>query len=401
MHEVAEFGVAAHWGYKQKVNPNLQESHEFRWIKELLEILNNTPNPEEFLENTKLAMYYDRVFCFTPKGELIALPRGATALDFAFELHTDIGLNCIGARVNGRVAPLKTPLENGDQVEIFKSKSPAVMAAWEKFVTTGKAKSEIRKFLRIKQKEEYYHLGRSLIMRAANSIGSEYNDQIMNQLSGLFKRQSVEDLIIDVGAGVITRNEMIQALNIKPVIDSTSSADNVTPLHPLSLLKFKAKKKSIAPKETAPLPIQGLTPGLAVHFANCCCPIPGDRIVGIMHPGRGVNIHVVDCEQVHNFTGDSESQIVDVQWGNNDSEPLTLISRITVILANELGSLARLAHAIAEHGVNIQNIKIISRSMDFFDLRLDIEVRGISQLKGLLIGLKALDCVHSAKRCKE
>jgi GTP diphosphokinase / guanosine-3',5'-bis(diphosphate) 3'-diphosphatase len=387
MHEIAELGVAAHWAYKQN-QPSTIEGTHYRWIRELLEILENASSAEEFLENTKLEMYYDQVFCFSPKGDLIALPRGATPVDFAFAVHSNMGLTCIGARVNGRIVPLKTQLENGDQVEILRSKTPMPSPAWEKFVVTGKARAEIRKYIRSKQKEEYVNLGRAIITKTFQQSDKEYKEETLKAVLPLFKRPNVEDLLAGIGEGLVDRNEVIKALHPEYQEDKKSK-------NPLSLLKFKKTKS--APKETKGMPIKGLIPGMAIHFAGCCHPLPGDRIVGIVNTGKGITIHTADCEMLENFSSTPERWI-DVSWEGTGEEKY--IGRVKVTLSNETGSLAKITSAIAHDQANISNLKIAGRSLDFFELQLDVEVKGLQQLNNLITSIRSLDCVHSVERYK-
>lgn len=386
MHQVAELGVAAHWAYKQNAK---NESGQYRWIRELLEILDNASTAEEFLENTKLEMYYDQVFCFTPKGDLIALPRGATPIDFAFALHSDIGLSCIGARVNGRIVPLKTQLEHGDQVEILRSKTATPSPSWEKFVVTGKARSEIRKYIRSRQHEEFLNLGRSILLRTFQQAKHEFNEADLSSVLDRFKKDSVEDLISAVGEGIISRIDVFKALHPDQKISDKKS------LNPLSLLKFKNRK--IDEETKKPVSIQGLIPGMAIHFAGCCHPLPGDRIVGIVNTGKGITIHTADCELLENFAGTPERWI-DVSWEGIGED--RYVGRIKITVSNESGSLAMVTNAIAADKANISNIKIVGRSLDFFELLVDIEVKGVNQLSNLIIALRALDCVHSVDRYK-
>jgi GTP pyrophosphokinase len=388
MHKVAELGVAAHWGYKQKIDPST-EGTQFRWIRELLEILDNASNAQEFLENTKLEMYYDQVFCFTPKGDLIALPKGATPVDFAFALHSNIGLSCIGARVNGRIVPLKMQLENGDQVEILRSKNPMPSPAWEKFVITGKARAEIRKFIRSKQREEYYNLGKAILSKTFQQANKDFNEKALNAVLDQFRRESTEEVIVGVGEGLINRIDVFNAIYPDHRMSDKRS------INPLSLLKFKSKKKEPAPNQS--VPIKGLIPGMAIHFAGCCHPLPGDRIVGIVNTGKGITIHTSDCEMLENFTNTPEKWI-DVTWEGSGED--MYVGRIKITLSNEAGSLAEATRSIALEQANVTNIKVIGRSLDFFELLLDIEVKGVNQLTNLIISLRALDCVHSVERYK-
>ncbi len=387
MHEVAELGVAAHWSYKQNAT---SDGLQFRWIRELLEILDNASNAEEFLENTKLEMYYDQVFCFTPKGDLIALPRGATPVDFAFALHSNIGLSCIGARVNGRIVPLKTQLEHGDQVEIMRSKVAMPSPSWEKFVVTGKARAEIRKYVGSKQHEEYFNLGKSILQKLFQQYGKDFSEKELGKIAEKFKRNSAAELIAGVGEGVVNRMDIIKELYPEEKI-----ADKKSSLNPLSLLKFKNRKTE--KEKSQPVTINGLIPGMAIHFAGCCHPLPGDRIVGIVNSGKGITIHTSDCDMLENFSSTPERWI-DVAWEGIGDEKYT--ARIKVTVANETGGLAEVTAAIAQDKANISNLKIVGRSLDFFELLIDVEVKGLNQLSNLLVSLRSLNCVHSVERYK-
>lgn len=387
MNEIAEFGVAAHWAYKQNLE-NIEGTH-YRWIRELLEILENAANAEEFLENTKLEMYYDQVFCFTPQGDLIALPVNSTPVDFAFAVHSNVGLTCIGARVNGRIVPLKTQLENGDQVEILKSKTPMPSPTWEKFVVTGKARAEIRKFIRSTQRDEYLNLGRAILSKGCQQIGKEFRDDLLKPLLDTYKKTDVQDLLAGIGEGLINRNEVMKALFPEDNVEKKNR-------NPLSLLKFKSSKPPV-PAQDKSVPIKGLIPGMAIHFAGCCHPLPGDRIVGIVNTGKGITIHTADCEMLENFSSSPERWI-DVNWEGTGEE--RYLGRVKITLSNESGSLAEITHVIAYEKANIMNIKVIGRSIDFFELFLDLEVKGVQQLNNLITSVRSLNCVHSIERYK-
>lgn len=387
MHEVAEIGVAAHWAYKQGMQHT--GGTQYRWIRELLEILKNAYSAEEFLENTKLEMYYDQVFCFTPRGELIALPRGATPVDFAFAVHSDVGLTCIGARVNGRIVPLKTQLENGDQVEILRSKTPMPSPTWEKFVATGKARAEIRKFIRSKQRGEYINLGRAILAKTFQQAGKEFNEDSLTPILEQFKRASVEDLVVAVGEGLVNRLDIYKALYPNEDIEKKSKYPS------LSLLNFRGRKKPDIKDKS--IPIKGLIPGMAIHFAGCCHPLPGDRIVGIVNTGKGISIHTSDCDMLENFANVPERWI-DVSWEGVSDD--SYIGRVKVTLSNESGSLASITQKIATEDANISNLKVVGRSLDFFELIIDIEVKGLQQLANIITSLRSLACVHSVERYK-
>lgn len=381
MHEVAELGFAAHWAYKQECDYSTVGT-QFRWVRELLNILDKTSSPEEFLENTKLEMYYDQVFCFTPKGDLIALPRGATPVDFAFAVHSKVGLSCIGAKINGRIVPLKTKLENGDQVEIIRSKTPMPSATWEKFAVTGKARAEIRKFIRSKQQDQYIQLGKSILDKTFEQYGKKMNDSKLKKALKAFSKDDIDDLLADVGKGVINRNEVLHVLFPELGISDGEEVKKKT--------KSKNKKQNI-------IPIKGLIPGIAVHYGSCCNPMPNDKIVGIVNTGHGITIHTTDCHMLDNYT-EFNNKWVDVDW-EEDSEQ-KYVGKIKIIIINESGSLAAVTNQIAENHLNINNVKILSRSDDFFEVLIEVEVHNTKELHKLITSLKMLSSIHSVERAK-
>ena len=383
MNEVAELGVAAHWSYKQKTNYSTGGT-QFRWVREMLEILENTSSPEEFLENSKMEMYYDQVFCFSPKGDLIALPKGGTPVDFAFAVHSKVGLTCVGSKVNGRVVPLDTKLANGDQVDIMRSKTMIPSPAWEKFVVTGKARAEIKKFIRSKRIEEYCNLGRVILEKTFQQHGYKFNPKKLPKLIKHFKKKSEQDFLAAVGEGIVPREEVLYI--VYPELSSKQASKQ------FSLLNFKKKKSK---KEAEPMPINGLIPGMAIHHAECCHPLPGDRIVGIVNTGKGITVHTSDCEVLHNFSSTPERWI-DVSWEGTGNE--LYISRVKLTITNESGSLAAIAECTARMNTNIANIKVVGRSINFFELILDLQVKGLQQLNNLILSLRALNCVHSVSR---
>ena len=385
MHDIAELGVAAHWRYKQGQDESV-DTTQYVWIRELLSILEQNNDPETFLQNTKLAMYYDQVFCFTPKGKLIALPKGATTVDFAYMVHSDIGNKCVGAKVNGKVAPLKTQLVNGDQVEIITSKHSTVSLSWEKFVVTGKAKGEIQKVIQKQLKGQHIKLGKTIISKVLKANKIEEENKAIEAACKFFSK-TPDELFFAVGEGTITREEVV-----KLVIPKKSRLSST-----LSLLKF-AKKSSFRSEDENVIPIKGLIPGMAMHYAKCCHPLPGDKIVGIVHTGSGITIHTSDCEMLNNFASMPE-KILDLTWDNNQSN-IPFISRIKVLLLNEPESLATLAGEIAKNGGNITNFKILSRNSNYFELIFDIEVKSLAHIEVIINALRIKEAIQYADRDK-
>ncbi|MCP5378744.1 MAG: bifunctional (p)ppGpp synthetase/guanosine-3',5'-bis(diphosphate) 3'-pyrophosphohydrolase [Rickettsiaceae bacterium] len=385
MHDIAELGVAAHWRYKQGQDENV-DTTQYVWIRELLSILEQNNDPETFLQNTKLAMYYDQVFCFTPKGELIALPKGATTVDFAYMVHSDIGNKCVGAKVNGKIVPLKTQLVNGDQVQIITSKHSTVSLSWEKFVVTGKAKGEIQKVIQKQLKGQHIKLGKTIISKVLKANKIEEENKAIEAACKFFSK-TPDELFLAVGEGTITREEVV-----KLVIPKKSRLSST-----LSLLKF-AKKSSFRSEDENVIPIKGLIPGMAMHYAKCCHPLPGDKIVGIVHTGSGITIHTSDCEMLNNFASMPE-KILDLTWDNNKSN-IPFISRIKVLLLNEPESLATLAGEIAKNGGNITNFKILSRNSNYFELIFDIEVKSLAHIEVIINALRIKEAIQYADRDK-
>ncbi len=385
MHEVAELGVAAHWVYKQGAPKT--EGRQYRWLRELLDIIEHAPDPQEFLEHTKLEMFQDQVFCFTPKGDLIELPRGATAVDFAYAVHSQIGDTCVGAKINGRLVPLRTTLANGDQVEIITSKAQTPSPTWERFVVSGKARARIRRFIRTQQRQQYLDLGKAILQKAFRQEGHEFAEKALDELLHRFECKTRDDLYVAVGEGLHTGREIVHAI-FPPKADTRSG--KVVALTP----RTKAKKTA----ENA-VPIRGMIPGMAVHFAGCCHPLPGDRIVGIVTTGKGVTIHTIDCETLDTFA-ETPERWLDVAWTDDGDEARVHVGRINVTIGNEPGSLGSLTTVIGKSGGNITNLKITNRSQDFFEILVDIEVQNVRHLTNIIAALRATPVINSVERAR-
>ena len=387
MHEVAELGVAAHWRYKEggAVQPVATDGMQYRWLRELLEILEHASTPEEFLEHTKLEMFQDQVFCFTPRGDLIALPKGATSLDFAYAVHTSVGHTCVGAKINGRLQPLRTELQNGDQVEIVRSKAQTPSADWEHLVVTGHARSAIRRFLRGQQRDQYLTLGKEIVAKAFQQGSHEATEKAVEGVLRNFRQKSIEDLYVAVGQGLITGRAVVEA--VFPG-EKLKDLGKVVPIG-------RAKGARAASKGVA---IKGLIPGLAIHYAGCCHPLPGDRIVGIVSTGRGVTVHAIDCKMLEQYN-DQPERWLDLAWSTGKDEGLH-IGRITAVVSNEPGALSTVASVIAKGLGNVVNLKFTDRSTDFVEMMIDIEVRDVKHLATILAALRANPAISSVERAR-
>ena len=390
MHYAADMGVAAHWAYKEGELPSLKDVKKYRWLRELLEILEQEQQPEDFWENTKLELFQDQVFVFTPKGDLIELPNGATPIDFAYAIHSDIGDRCVGSKINGRIAPLNTVLGNGDQIEVITSKTQQPSPTWERFVVTGKARSHIRKFIRNQQRNEYVTLGKAMIQKIFRQEGYDFTEKAISGVLKDFNLDETDDVYANIGSGLLVARDVFKA---------------IFPSHKTQVVKRPSADMDMAVMvkrggdNDAPMPIKGLIPGMAVHFARCCHPLPGDRIVGIVTTGKGVTIHTIDCETLETFA-DTPERWLDVSWGDGPDSPEAHVGRIKVTSQNETGSLGTLSTVIAANGGNITNLKITNRSIDFWELMLDIYVQDTKHLNNVIAALRATPIIANVERAK-
>ncbi|WP_374304800.1 bifunctional (p)ppGpp synthetase/guanosine-3',5'-bis(diphosphate) 3'-pyrophosphohydrolase [Ferrovibrio sp.] len=390
MHDIADLGVAAHWQYKHNGQAAPEaEARQYRWLRELLEILEQTSDPEEFLEHTKLNMFQDQVFCFTPKGDLIALPRDATVVDFAYAVHSDVGDTAVGAKVNGRVVPLRTVLRNGDQVEILRSKVPAPNPTWLNFVKSGRAKSCINRFIRQQQRGQYHELGKAILVKAFREHDATASEKALEPAVKVLKLRSADDVFVGVGEGNITAR---QVLNIVFPGQKQDEAEKAPPLPRL----HKAEHG-----KGGGIPIRGLIPGMAMHFAGCCHPLPGDRIVGIVTTGKGVTIHTIDCDALEQFAEQPERWL-DLAWDapTENEKAHGHVGRVSLVINNETGALSAVTTVIAKHKGNITNLKITNRSPEFFEMFVDIEVRDVKHLTNIIAALRATPSISSVERAK-
>jgi GTP pyrophosphokinase len=389
MQEEAELGVAAHWSYKQ--TDGKTDGRQFRWLRELMDIVEQAQRPEEFLENTKLELYQDQVFCFTPSGDLIALPRGATPVDFAYAVHSDLGDKTVGCKINGRIVPLNTQLANGDQIEITTSKNQTPSPHWERFVVTGKAKARIRRFIRLQQREQYMALGKSMLQKVLKQEGFDLNEkQITQDICRDFKTENVEDLLTGIGSGNVPGREVFYALH--PEYKPREAPPTVQSI-------VQGEKKPHAKGKAAPMPIKGLIPGMALHFARCCHPLPGDRIVGIVTTGKGVTVHTVDCDTLESFA-DTPERWLDVSWEDGDDSPESHVGRLIITISNTPGALGTLSTVIGKNQGNITNLKIMNRSLDFWDMMIDVHVRDSRHLSDIIAALRSTPEVTAVNRAR-
>jgi GTP pyrophosphokinase len=389
MHEISVLGVAAHWAYKQE--RRLTDGRQYRWIRGLLEILEHASGPEEFLENTKLEMFQDQVFCFTPRGDLIALPRGGTPVDFAYAVHSEIGDAVVGAKVNGRLVPLRTRLENGDQVEVITGKGAGPSPAWERFVVTGKARSQIRRHLRNRQQKDYIDHGRDMLQTAARREKIEIGERQLQEVLKGFEQKSIDGLLAAIGEGTLRPRVVLDALRRSQRAIKPEKGDGAEK----KVIQLRRPRPQPAPdgRETM---IAGLLPGMAISFAGCCRPIPGDAIVGVVRTGRAVAIHRGDCATLSR-NADGSDRWLDLAW-SVDCEDAKAVARIRLLSRHKPGSLGLVSTVIGKQGGNITDIRFGAKSPDVFEVIIDIEVKDVDQLGDIVANLRACEVVESVER---
>jgi RelA/SpoT family (p)ppGpp synthetase len=404
MHEIAEYGIAAHALYKDSAGSPSEmlsrESSAYAWLRRTVELLAEGSNPEEFLEHTKLELFRDQVFCFTPKGKLIALPRKATPIDFAYAVHTDVGNTAVGCKINGQIAPLVSELSNGDEVEILTSKAQtAPPAAWESIVVTGKARAAIRRATRAAVRQQYAGLGRRIVERLFVRAKKEYADEKLQGALPRLARASVEDVMAAVGRGEMKASDVARA--VYPDYKEERVAA-VAPSKPESgwfglkmarSLKFKVPE---GPKDPA-IPIRGNNSDLPVQFAPDGGAVPGDRIVGILTPGKGITIYPIQSPALKEFE-ETPERWLDVRWDVEEKSTQRFPARIKLQSVNEPGTLAQIAQVIADHDGNIDNIRMTRGAPDFTEVLIDLEVYDLKHLTSIIAQLRAKHVVASAER---
>lgn len=368
MHHLNEFGLAAHWAYKQHERPDGQVG----WLRDLIEIVDASHDAEELLEHTKMAIYQDRIFAFTPKGQLFQLPKGSTPVDFAYAVHSDLGSFAVGAKINGRHMPLRTELANGDVVEIIKNKTASPQLSWLGFVVTGKARAAIRRAVRQKEKQEVAAIGRELFDEIASRLPSKIGKKAIKDAVQRLGLSSEDDLMRAIGTAKLDDRQVMEAL-VPGSAGHLPEPDNW-------------------PKQERAISIKGLTPGVAFQLGECCHPVPGDRIVGIRHPGQGVEVHAIDCLSLASGV---DADWLDLSWGERTTGA---IGRVRVVLYNRPGTLAEATGIFAGNRANIINLQNTSRDDLFGTYDIDLEVSDLAHLTRIVSALRASDAVAQADR---
>jgi RelA/SpoT family (p)ppGpp synthetase len=393
MNRIAEYGIAAHAFYKEGVGSPTEllkrESNAFAWLRHTIEVLSESANPEEFLEHTKMELFHDQVFCFTPKGKLIALPRRANVIDFAYAVHTDVGNSAVGCKINGKFAPLSSELQNGDEVEVLTSQAQsAPPTAWESLAVTGKAKAAIRRATRAAVRDQYAGLGRRIVERLFMRAKIAYADDKLKGALPRLARASIDDVMAAVGRGEMKASDVARAMY--PDYKEEARLGGKKP-------GAAKSKPSGDARASAAIPIRGINSDLPVKFAPNGGAVPGDRIVGIVTPGEGITIYPIQSPALKDFEEEPERWL-DVRWDIDEGPTRRFPARLLVQNVNEPGSLAQVAGVIAEHDGNIDNISMSRRSPDFTELTIDLEVYDLKHLNAIISQLRAKAVVASVDR---
>ena len=375
MHEVAESGVAAHWAYRDGTRvENPFAVDPARWVTALTERFDEGGNNDEFLEHVKLEMYSDQVFCFTPKGDVIQLPRGATPLDFAYAIHTRIGNSCVSARVDGLRVPLWTRLKNGQSVEIITAEGQSPQATWIDIVVTGRAKAAIRRSLREEDRGRFIRLGQELARVAFEHVGKKVSDKALRTAAKSLGLPGSDEVLTRIGSAELSARSVIAALYPELAAQPESEVD-------------------------ADRPVAGLDPGQSYQRAPCCQPVPGERIVGITYRGKGVVVHAIDCPALQDFEEQPE-RWVDLTWHAGRHPPVHTVG-IGLTISNATGVLGHICTVIAEQKANISNLRFIDRKPDYYRLEIEVDLRDVEHLHAVMTALEAESDVAELSRLRD
>ncbi|MHA7886068.1 MULTISPECIES: RelA/SpoT family protein [Roseicyclus] len=376
MHDVAESGVAAHWSYRDGVRTeNPFAVDPAKWLEGLTERFENAEDHDEFLEHVKLEMYSDQVFCFTPKGDVIQLPKGATPIDFAYSIHTRIGHSCVGAKVDGLRVPLWTRLKNGQSVEIITAEGQTPQASWIDIVVTGRAKAAIRRMLREEDRERYIKLGRELARVAFEQVGKKAKDKALDTAARAIGLKDGDDMLARIGSAELSARSVVARLY--PELAGRSETADVEAVRA----------------------VIGLPPGAQTRRAQCCQPVPGERIVGITYPGKGPLLHAIDCPALAAFDDEPERWI-DLHWTEGRHAPVHNVT-IDVTISNQHGVLGRICTLIGEQNANISDLHFIDRKPDFFRLLIDVDVRNAEHLHAVMMAVDLDSDVAGIQRSRD
>ena len=375
MHRIADYGVASHWIYKdlgkKYSKKNIKETN--KWFQDVIEIIKTAGGPRELMEHSIIDMYSDNVFCFTPKGDVISMLKGSSALDFAYAIHSTLGNKTIGVKINGNLSPLNRVVANGDQIEVLVSRGQKPQQSWLSFCVTGKAKSQIRKSLRDHEQDEFEKLGKEILKKIFLDIKKKATKKSLSLLVSIFNYDSYKSFYIALGRGEVNSKIIIETL----------------------VPKF-SRKTSVLNKKDYRIPIKGLIKGKAVNFAPCCNPLPGENIVGILTEKKGIDVHLINCSVLERFTNFPELWY-ELTWDTKLGNHLHT-ARVSLTVQNKVGSFNKITNCITKLNSNIVDIKINKREEDFFYMELDVQVTDSKHFNDLIVSLKLEDSIYKIER---
>ena len=378
MDQIADFGVAAHWKYKDPKKIKEKDAKEYIWVHDLVDSMNSSNSQDELIENSKLKVFQNDIYVFTPKGDIIELPKNATSVDFAYAIHSQVGDKCVAAKINEKLQPLKTILKNGDQIEIITSEASQPSPLWERFAVTAKVKSQLRRFFRSKKKEEHVSFGKEILNNIFYKENYELNSSVLEKIKQEYNVKNIKSIYELLGSGTITAVSVLKKIypeyNYIPQNNFNENISNSVQL-------------------------KGLTAGMSYHLAGCCSPIKGDKIVGIVTAGIGVAVHTIDCQTLVSYQ-DTPERWLNISWDTNTNISSLSNARIIVVLKNKPGSLGKVTTLIAKNNGNISNINFSVRKLDFFEIIIDIEVRDANHLQNIIAALRLESEVTSLERLK-
>lgn len=379
MHLIAEYGIAAHWDYKSGNTEKKKDTLNQKWLNKLVQVLENTTGMEEFLENSKTEISSNTIFCITPKGKIVSMPKGATVLDFAYFIHSDVGNHAVGAKINDKEAPLKTVIENGDQIEIFTDPKAVPQESWESFIITIKAKSALKKALNAMEKEQIEMIGKTNFEEFFKRHNIELTNSDLSLLKNIFKKESTPAFFFAIGSSEITMHEILESYN------------------KLKNTKIELTQEDKTDKQKT-LPIIGL-PNVPILPINCCTPVPGDKIVGVVYKDRGVEIHIEECHVLLDQEDSTEAKIISLNWQMDSiSDKIKYPAKLSILTIYAAGNLANIAEIIEKRYADITNLKIGEKFENFVQIQIELDVKDIAQLSMIIADLRSKEFIRNVTR---
>ena len=385
MDKVAQYGYAAHWMYKEGKTDI--SSRDFDWLKNMVDAIKNISSPDEIVEHTQLSPFVDSIFCFTPKGDLIVLPLGATALDFAYNIHSNIGNHCVGAKINKVLKNIRTELKTGDEVEILTSKSQNPTPEWERFVATLKAKTSIRHYLKQQKKQQTILYGKQLIQTSFENYKKPFHEKELHKILNKYGAVNLDDLYLLIGSKEYTPEHVL--FSLYPELKNSEKKKFFEVDNFLNAINKTNPTKDIQTLKT------GVLSNIPIHFAKCCYPLPGDEIIGIIHTGKGITIHKKECKQLSKHQQNPE-RMFNLTWDDyNAFKDSTFSTKISVLCNHTSGALNEITSILARESAIIEDIHVTNKTSEFIEFLITINVKNITHLNNIITNLKSIKMINT------